>query len=132
MADHESVGCARKAPVGDEGNGVTQATTLDRRRDAEHFPHSGTADRSFAADHDHVAGLDQSVRNGIESSLFVIVDLGRTFEAKLAVSGELHDAPFRRDIAVADPESAALLDRCVGGDNDLLARRFPGVAEMIE
>ena len=78
---------------------------------AEHLAHAGAADRALAADDDDVAGLDLAVGDGVEAGFLAVIDLGRAFEAQLAVAGELHDAAFRRDIAVDDAEAAARLDR---------------------
>ena len=95
-----------------------------RGGDAEHLAHAGAADRAFAADDDDVAGLDRAVGDRVETGLLAFEDLGRAFEAQFAVAGQFHHAAFGREIAVADAEAAALLDRRVGADDHFLARGF--------
>ena len=61
----------------------------------------------FAADDDDVAGHDPAMGQRVEAGFLAVEDLGRPFEAQLAVPGELHHAAFGRDVAVADAEAAA-------------------------
>src|SRR5205085_3347555 len=115
-----------EAAVGDQRDIIAEPAPLQRGGDAEHLAHAGTADRAFAADHDDVARRDAATRHGVERRFLAVEHLGRAFEAEIPLPGELHHAAFGREIAVADAEPAARLERLVDADDHLLPRRFGG------
>ena len=118
MAGHKAVGRTGKTTVGDQRDVVAEAAPLKRGGHSEHLAHARSADRSFAADDDHVARGNLPMRDRIKGRFFAVEHFGSPLETEIALSGELHHAAFRRDIAVANAKPAACLQRAIGGDDD--------------
>ena len=122
MADHEAVGGAAEAAVGDERDAVSESAPDDRRRDAEHLAHAGASLRSLVADHDNVARLDPSFLNRGEGGFLGVEDAGGTLVPGLVVTGQLQDASLGGQAAGEDRKPTARLDRPAGGTDDFLPR----------
>ena len=112
VADHEAVGGAAEAAVGDQRDVVAEAAADQRGGDAEHLAHAGAAGRTFVADHDHVAGLAIApCLHGGERVLPRSRTRAPCLRSACALAGKFQDAAFRREIAVQDRVAAARLER---------------------
>src|SRR4026209_1292799 len=96
VSEHQPVGPAGEAAVRDERDIVTEALADERRCDAEHLLHAGSADRSFVADDDDVAWHDPAIPDRLEAFGLRIEDSGRPALAPAPPAGAAHDAPYRR------------------------------------
>src|SRR5947207_13359933 len=54
VADAHPACRARKAPIGNECDLLSHALAVNQRRDAQHLPHAGTADRAFIANDENI------------------------------------------------------------------------------
>ncbi len=111
VADHEAVGGAAEAAIGDQRHVVAEAAADQRGGDAEHLAHAGAAGRAFVADHDDVALDDVAGLHRGERLLLAFEHAGAAFEVAGALAGKLQDAAFRREVAVQDRVAAARLQR---------------------
>src|SRR5262245_24877745 len=97
MADAEAARGAGEAPVGDEGDLVAHALSIDRRRGRQHFAHAGTAARPLIADDQHIAFLVLALCHRLETSLFRIEATRRAGELQLFHAGHFDDGAFGRE-----------------------------------
>src|SRR5438128_3472331 len=58
VADHQAMGPAGEAAIGDQADALAESLSDQRRGDRQHLTHARPADRALAADDDHIAGLD--------------------------------------------------------------------------
>src|SRR4051794_38269312 len=111
VADHQPMGSAREAAVGQECHGIAETLADECRRHGQHLLHPWTADRALVADHDDVAGIDRLRSNGVVAGGLRVEDARGAGVLAALVSGELDDAPFRCERAVEDREPAVGLER---------------------
>ena len=107
MADHQAVGRAREAAVGDQRDLVAEPLADERGRDVEHLAHARAAGRALVADDDDVARLDRARLDGREAGLLRVEDARRAAVEQPLVAGELDDAALGREVAAEDREPAA-------------------------
>ena len=99
VADHEAVCGAGKTAVGEQSDGIAEASADESGGDGEHLAHAGAAFGSFVADHDYIAGLDLIFLDGGESSFFVVENARWTAKMLVIVAGNFYDAAFGSEIA---------------------------------
>ena len=124
--DHEPVGRAREAAVGDQRDGVGEPLADDRARDVQHLAHPGAAVRALVADHDDVAGDDLAGLDGRERLLLGVEHARRAAVERPVVAGELDGAAVGREVAVEDRDAAARLERRLDRDDHGLALGLDG------
>src|SRR3989442_10700703 len=74
VSDHQAVGCAREAPIGQQGNLLCEAPADYRRRDGEHLAHTRTALRPLVPNDHDVAFPYLSIDDLAESGLLGVED----------------------------------------------------------
>src|SRR5580704_2020387 len=95
VTDAESARRAGEASVGDEGNLVTHALAVERRRCRQHFAHAGTALGPFVPDHQHVALFISLLLHRLEAGLLAVETTRRTGETQHFHTGNLNDGAVR-------------------------------------
>ncbi len=122
MADHQAVGGAREAAVGDQRHLVSEPLADERRGDVQHLAHTWAAGRALVPDHDHLAGNDRPRLDGGEAVLLRVEDPGGPAMVEPLVAGELHDGALGRERAAQDRQAAGRLERRLPRDDDVLPR----------
>ena len=106
VADHEPARGAGEAPVGEQGDVLTEPLADDRGGDLEHLAHPRPAGRALVADHDHVAGVDPLGLDGREAVLLGLEDARRAGLAHALGAGDLDHGAVRGEVAAQDREPA--------------------------
>src|SRR4029078_3204073 len=102
---------------------VTETLADERRCDAAHLLHAGSADRSLVADDDDVAWHDPALPDRLEAFGLRIEASGRPAMQPTLMSGEFHDAAIGRQRSTQDREATGRLERRPPGCDDPLAAR---------
>src|SRR5262249_51518669 len=100
IADAHPARRTGEAPVGDQGNLLAHPLAVDKRGHPEHFAHAGTADRTFVADHQHLAGDIVAVADRFDTGLFVLEYPGRALKTQASQAGNLDDGTIGTEIAL--------------------------------
>jgi hypothetical protein len=131
VADHEAVGRAAEAPVGEQGDVLAQAGAVDRGGHREHLAHAGAAGGALVADDDDVAALDPAADQRRHRGLLAVEDARRAAVVAALVAAELDHAALGREVAAQDRQAAGRLDRVVERADDLLALGLGGLARVL-
>src|SRR5882762_6106807 len=124
VADHETVGRPREAPVGHQGDGVAEAGALERAGHVQHLTHARAALGALPADDDHVVGLDLPGLHGLERVFLALEHAGRAAMEVALLTRDLGHASVGGEIAPEDREPALGLERIGQRPDHLLARRL--------
>ena len=126
MADHEALGGAGETAVRDQGDIAGQALADQGCRNAQHFPHAGTALGALIADDDDIAGLDRVGFDGGEGVFLAFKDTGRPGEFRAVMAGQFQDGALRGQVTGQDAKAAIGFDGVGDGMDDALVFRFGG------
>ena len=126
MADHEAVGAAGEAAIGDEGHVRGQAAAVDGAGGAQHLPHAGPATRPLIAHHHDIAGRHGAGHDGRHGRLLAVKHLRRALETQPFVASDLGDGAIRGQVPPQHHQMAVWLDGVREGPNDRLPRRIGG------
>ena len=133
VPDHQPVGGAGEAAVGDQRHLVAEPLADERRGDVQHLAHPRPAGGAFVADHDDVARLDRPRLDGGEAVLLGVEHARRAAVMQPLVARELDDAAVGREVAAQDREAARRLERVVPRDDDVLPGALVGaVGDLAE
>jgi hypothetical protein len=127
VGDHETVGGAAEASVGDEGDAFGEAGSDDGAGNAEHLTHAGSTTRTFITNDDDVSGLDATLGNGGHGVFFAFEDAGGAVMEQFVMPGEFDDAALGREGTAQDLEAAGGFQRVGEGSDNLLAGCFASV-----
>src|SRR5581483_5287572 len=130
VADAHAAGRARETPVGDERDLLAHALPVDQRGDAKHLAHSGTADRTLVADHQHLARGVVTLADCIDAALLVLEYAHGAFEHEALQAGYLDDRAIRAKVALQNGHTAVRHDR-LSGRKDHLAIGRVGIAVFL-
>src|SRR6202035_3616843 len=119
IADAHAARGPGKPPVGDERNLLAHALSINQRGDTEHLAHPRTADRTFVADDEDVAGGIFAIADGIDAVFLVFEYAGRALEHQVLDTGHLDDRPVGAKIALENRDAAVRHDGRACGENDL-------------
>src|SRR5579859_3139792 len=106
MADAEAAGGARKAAVRDQGDFTAHSLARQRCRRRKHFSHSRTAARPLVTNDDDLAFPVGLLLDGLEGILLAVETTGGACESEVRHACDLHDRPFRREIALQPDHTA--------------------------
>ncbi len=125
MPDAEPACRTRKTAIGDEGNLVPHALTIDRRRGGQHLTHTGAAFRAFVADHENLAFLVVTAFNRGKGIFFTIKAARCSGEDEVFHPRHFHDRAFGGEVTAQANHTTRRAER-VGHrvDNNLIRREF--------
>ncbi len=108
MSDTCTMSSAAETSVGDQCDFFAQTASHDITGRSKHFLHTGTAFRSFVADHHHITGFDFSGENAFSGFFLAFEDHSRTgmFEHFRRHAGSFDHAAVFRDIAEQNRQTA--------------------------
>src|SRR5262245_13035507 len=121
MADAKTAGGARETSVGDQGDLVAHALTIERGRGREHLAHARPALGAFVTDHQHFAFPVRLVLDRFEASLLAIEAARRTGKTQALHAGNLNDRTFRCENAPQTNNPAGREHRFVRRMNHILS-----------
>ena len=127
MADHQAIGAAGEAPIGDQAHAIAQSGADQRRSGGKHLAHARPALGAFVANHDHIAGLDLVVQDGGHGGFFGIEDSRRAGKVTLLDTRHLRDGAFGGEVALEHGQVSFGINRVAPGPNHrLVGIRFSG------
>ena len=77
MANHEAIGAAAEAAIGDQCHLLAEALAHDGGCRGEHLAHAGTPHGALVAHHHHIARLDLAIENGRQAGFLTLKHPGR-------------------------------------------------------
>src|SRR2546421_886041 len=118
VADAHPACRAGKAPIGNECALLSHALAVNQRRDAQHLPHAGTADRAFIANDENITGGILATADSLDTLFLVFEYAGRALEHQAFETGDLDDSSSRAEIALQNCDASIRHDRGTRAEDD--------------